>query len=30
MHQAGYRSGTGLTALKALEQLQASGVLKQH
>ena len=30
MHQAGYRSGTGYTALKALEQLQASGVLKQH
>ncbi|HEY3992713.1 MAG TPA: HEAT repeat domain-containing protein [Ktedonobacteraceae bacterium] len=30
MHQAGYRAGTGIAALKALEQLRASGVLKQH
>jgi hypothetical protein len=30
MHQAGYRAGTGYAALKTLEQLNASGVLKQH
>lgn len=30
MHQVAYRSGTGYTALKALEQLHASGMLKSH
>jgi len=30
MHQAAYRSGTGYAALKALEQLQASGLLQAH
>jgi HEAT repeat protein len=30
MHEAGYRSGTGYTALKTLEQLHASSVLNQH
>ncbi|HEX7735645.1 MAG TPA: HEAT repeat domain-containing protein [Ktedonobacteraceae bacterium] len=30
MHQPGYRSGTGIAALKAQEQIQASGVLKQR
>lgn len=30
MHQPAYRASTGYAALKALEQLDASGVLKQH
>lgn len=30
MHQAAYRSSTGYAALKTLEQLQSSGILKQH
>lgn len=30
MHQAGYRSSTSVAALKALEQIQTSGVLKGH
>jgi len=30
MHQAGYRSSTSLAALKALEQIRVSGVLKPH
>lgn len=30
MHQSGYRSTTSLAALKVLEQLQASRILRQH